>query len=298
MHAAVRHLAFRAKRTQPLEVAVASRALAVWEHRKVVGLLVRRDLKVKYQQSVLGYAWTMLEPLALTMVYFFVFGTILQADRGMPPEAMDQGGFLLYLVAGILPWTSFGAMLSEAPRAMITHGKLITTMKVPREIFPMATVGTKFVEYMLTLPVLLAFVVFLGGSFSWTGMLVWLPSAILLQFVFGLGMTLFLSTVNVMFRDIERMVRIVTRLLFYGSAILYPAHMVLQADIPEWLKTAYQLNPLLGIFQMHRAVWFAGFPELTPTTIALWSSVVGSFLMLVIGYWTFRRLEMSVLKEL
>lgn len=298
MHAAVRRIAFRAKRTQPLEVAVASRALAVWEHRKVVGLLVRRDLKVKYQQSVLGYAWTMLEPLALTMVYFFVFGVILQAERGMPEAAMEQGGFLLFLVAGILPWNSFGAMLSEAPRAMITHGKLITTMKVPREIFPMATVGTKFVEYLLTLPVLLVFAVVLGGSFSVMGLLVWLPAAVLLQFAFGLGMTLFLSSVNVMFRDVERMVRIITRLLFYGSAILYPATMVLQAGIPEWLKVVYQLNPLLGIFEMHRAVWFAEFAELTPTTIALWSSVVGSFLMLVIGYWTFRRLEMSVLKEL
>lgn len=162
----------------------------------------------------------------------------------------------------------------------------------------MATVGTKFVEYLLTLPVLLVFAVVLSGSFSVMGLLVWLPAAVLLQFAFGLGMTLFLSSVNVMFRDVERMVRIITRLLFYGSAILYPATMVLQSSIPEWLKVVYQLNPLLGIFEMHRAVWFAEFAELTPTTIALWSSVVGSFLMLVIGYWTFRRLETSVLKEL
>lgn len=277
---------------------MASRALAVWEHRRVVGLLVRRDLKVKYQQSVLGYAWTMLEPLALTTVYFFVFGVILNANRGMPEEAEAYGGFLLFLVAGILPWTTFGSILSEAPRAMITHSKLITTMKVPREIFPMATVGTKFAEYLLTLPVLLIFVFALGGQFSLMGLLVWLPAAIVLQFTFGLGLTLFLASVNVLLRDVERLTRIVTRLLFYGSAILFPAAMVLTANIPEWLKTIYQLNPLLGIFEMHRAVWFAGFEELTPTTLALCSSVVGSILMLIIGYWTFRRLEMSVLKEL
>ena len=278
---------------------MASRALAVWEHRKVVGLLVRRDLKVKYQQSVLGYAWTMLEPLALTMVYFFVFGVILKANRGMPEEAMAQGGFLLFLVAGILPWNTFGAIMSEAPRAMITHSKLITTMKVPREIFPLATVGTKFVEYLLTWPVLIVFVIVLGGRPSWEGVLVWLPLAIVLQFTFGLGLTLFLSAVNVLLRDVERLVRIITRLLFYGSAILFPAAMVLGSDdVPGWAKTAFQLNPLLGIFEMHRSVWFANFEELTPTTIALTASVIGSILMLVIGYWTFRRLEMSVLKEL
>ncbi|GHC76636.1 transport permease protein [Nocardiopsis terrae] len=282
-----------------MEVAVASRTLAVWEHRKVVGLLVRRDLKVKYQQSVLGYAWTMLEPLALTLVYFFVFGVVLQANRGMPPGSEAYGGYVLFLVAGILPWTTFGAILSEAPRAMITHSKLITTMKVPREIFPMATVGTKFIEYLLTWPVLLIFVFALGGRFSWEGMLLWLPMAIVLTFTFGLGVTLFLASVNVLLRDVERLTRILTRLLFYGSAILFPAAMVLDADaVPGWAKTVYELNPLMGIFQMHRTVWFPGFEELTPSPLALTSAVVGSILMLVIGYWTFRRLEMSVLKEL
>jgi len=201
-------------------------------------------------------------------------------------------------VAGILPWTTFGAILSEAPRAMLTHSKLITTMKVPREIFPMATVGTKFVEYLLTWPVLLVFVFALGGHFTAMGLLVWLPLAVLLTFMFGLGVTLFLSSVNVLLRDVERLVRILTRLLFYGSAILFPASMVLGSGIPEWVKTLYQLNPLMGIFQMHRAVWFPEFAELTPSALALTSSVVGSVLMLIIGYWTFRRLEMSVLKEL
>lgn len=277
---------------------MASRTLAVWEHRKVVGLLVRRDLKVKYQQSVLGYAWTMLEPLALTLVYWFVFGIVLDADRGIPDEAKPYGGFILFLVAGILPWTTFGAILSEAPRAMITHAKLITTMKVPREIFPMATVGTKFVEYLLTWPVLLIFVFALGGRFTWEGMLLWLPLAVVLTFMFGLGVTLFLSAVNVLLRDVERLTRILTRILFYGSAILFPAAMVLDSGAPGWVKTIYELNPLMGIFQMHRAVWFAGFEELTPSALALTSAVVGSILMFVIGYWTFRRLETSVLKEL
>src|SRR5699024_11684940 len=96
----------------------------------------------------------MLEPLALTTVYFFVFGVILNATRGIPEEAQAYGGFLLFLVAGILPWTTFGSILSEAPRALISDSKLITTMKVTREFLPMATVGTKFVETLLTLQVL------------------------------------------------------------------------------------------------------------------------------------------------
>ncbi|MDS1269740.1 ABC transporter permease [Lipingzhangella sp. LS1_29] len=271
--------------------------LAVWENRRVVSLLVRRDLKVKYQQSVLGYAWSLLEPLAMAGVYLFVFGIILQADRGMPDGA--PGGFVLFLVSGILAWQSFGQSLNEAPKAMITHSKLITTMKVPREIFPLATVTAKFVEYLFSLPVLVIFVIALGGQWTFTGILVWLPLALVTQFVFTLGMTFLLSSVNVLVRDIERVVRILNRVLFYGSAVIYPAALVLEeTHVPEWFKVVYQLNPLLGIFEMHRAVWFAEFPELTPGLIALSSAVGGALLILLVGYLTFRRLETSVLKEL
>lgn len=281
----------------PKEVPVASRTLSVWQNRRVVSLLVRRDLKVKYQQSLLGYAWSMLEPLAMAGVYLFVFGVILNADRGIPDGA--PGGFTLFLIAGILPWQSFGASLNEAPRAMITHSKLITTMKVPREIFPLATVCSKFVDYLLTWPVLIAFVMVLGGRPSVMGLLVWLPLALITQFVFTLGLTLLLSSVNVMLRDVERVVRILNRVLFYGSAVIYPASMVLASDaVPDWAKVVYQLNPVLGIFQMHRAVWFADYPELLPSVLALSTSFGGAVLMFAIGYLTFRRLEMSVLKEL
>lgn len=279
------------------EETVASRTLSVWQNRRVVGLLVRRDLKVKYQQSLLGYAWSMLEPLAMAGVYFFVFGLILRADRGIPPEA--PGGFMLFLIAGLLPWLSFGSSLTEAPRAMITHSKLITTMKVPREIFPLSTVCAKFVEYLLTWPILIVFVILLGGRPSVEGLLVWLPTALVVQFLFTLGVTLLLSSINVLLRDVERIVRILNRVLFYGSAIIYPAAMVLEAPaMPEWAKVVYQLNPLLGIFQMHRAVWFADHPELVPSNIALGSALIGTLVMFLVGYWTFRRLETSVLKEL
>lgn len=283
------------------EVAVSSsRLLAVWQNRKVVGLLVRRDLKVKYQNSVLGYAWSMLEPLAMAGVYFFVFGIILGADRGMPEEAQASGGFILFLIAGVLAWQSFGQSLSDAPKAMIQHSKLITTMKVPREIFPIATVSAKFVEYLFSIPVLVAFVIALGGDWTTVGLLMWLPLALVTQYVFTLGMTLLFSSVNVLLRDIERLVRILSRVLFYGSAIIYPSTLVLggEVNVPEWAQVVYQLNPLLGIFQMHRAVWFAEYPELVPSTIALSSALGGAVLMLAIGYWTFRRLETSVLKEL
>ncbi|GAA3750759.1 ABC transporter permease [Salinactinospora qingdaonensis] len=272
---------------------MASKALAVWRNRQVVSLLVRRDLKVKYQQSILGYAWSLLEPLAMAGIYYFVFG-VLYNSRVAPGGEEAPGGYPLYLLAGLLPWMWFSGAMSDASRALITHAKLITTMKVPREIFPFSVVLTKFVEYMLTWPVLLVFVLFLGGQTGWN--VLWLPMAVMVQFLFLLGVTLLLSSLNVLLRDIERMIRILNRVLFYSSPILYPMHVVMTAEkIPEWFKTVYTMNPLVGIFQMHHTVWF---PTETPSTLMLTSTLVWTAVILIAGYMTFRRLETAILKEL
>ncbi|MBV2367088.1 ABC transporter permease [Streptomonospora nanhaiensis] len=272
-----------------------SRALAVWQNRQVVSLLVARDLKVKYQKSILGYAWSMLEPLAMAGVYFFVFGLIFNTNRGVPGGDDAPGGYLLFLISGLLPWLWFSQSLSQAPNALISHAKLITTMKVPREIFPIEVVAAKFVDYLFTWPVLLLFVFALGGRTSAEGLLVWLPLAIVVQIVFSLGMTLLLASVNVLVRDIERVVRILNRVLFYASAIIIPSSLVLDSDFPDWFVTLYQLNPLLGIFKMHHAVWY---PADAPNALILSTSIGGALILLVAGYLTFRRLETSVLKEL
>ena len=103
---------------------MASRTLDVWQHRKVVRHLVRRDLKVKYQNSILGYAWSMLEPLAMACVYYFVFGVVFAATGGAreAPGGPDApGGYALFLLSGLLPWMWFSAALSDAPRALTTH---------------------------------------------------------------------------------------------------------------------------------------------------------------------------------
>ncbi|TDQ51912.1 ABC transporter permease [Actinorugispora endophytica] len=276
---------------------MASRALSVWQNRKVVGLLVRRDLKVKYQNSILGYAWSMLEPLAMACVYYFVFGVLFAATggaRSAPGGPDAPGGYALFLLSGLLPWMWFSTALSDAPKALITHAKLITTMKVPREIFPLAIVQTKFVEYLLTWPILLIFVFSLGGQTGWN--VLWLPLAVLIQFAFTLGVTLLLSSINVLLRDVERIVRILNRVLFYATPIIYPISKVMEVGgIPDWFKTVYELNPLVGIFQLHHAVWY---PSEAPDAITLSATIGGAILVLVIGYFTFRRLESAVLKEL
>lgn len=275
---------------------MASRTASVWDSREVVSLLVRRDLKVKYQNSFLGYAWSLLEPLAMAAIYWFVFGVLYGTRVG--PDGGGTNGYVIYLLSGLLPYLTFQAGITDSTRALTSQAKLITTMRVPREVFPLGVVSGKVVEFFFSLPVLLLFAAIFQIWPTWQG-LYWLPAALVTQTVLLCGISLILSSLNVLLRDVQRIVRILTRLLFYSSPIIYPFELVTGAlesgKVPQWLGTVYEANPVVGIVQMFHAVWF---PSQTPDAKLLLTSVIGSLVVFAIGWWLFRRLEPAILKEL
>ena len=269
---------------------------ALWSHRTSLRILVRRDLAVKYQQSVLGYLWSLIEPLGMGAIYWFVFGVLYSRDTNRHlGDAADS--YPLFLLTGIFAWMWTSSALSEATNALTGQARLITTMNVPRQVFPIGRVTGRFAEYAAGLPILLAIAVGYAASggieLGWS--LLALPLAVAVQAVLLVGLALLLSAVNVLMRDVERFMRLVIRVLFYATPIIYPLSLVRDADLPGWLKVAYELNPLVGIFQLHHAVWYPGeFPDarLLATTVGI------SLLVLAVGWWSFRRLERAVLKEL
>lgn len=269
---------------------------ALWSHRTSLRILVRRDLAVKYQQSVLGYLWSLIEPLGLGAIYWFVFGVLYSRDTNRHlGDAADS--YPLFLLTGIFAWMWTSSALSEATNALTGQARLITTMNVPRQVFPIGRVTGRFAEYAAGLPILLAVAVGYAASGrvepGWS--LLALPLAVAVQAVLLVGLALLLSAVNVLMRDVERFMRLVVRVLFYATPIIYPLSLVRDADLPGWLKAAYELNPLVGIFQLHHAVWY---PDEFPDARLLATSVGVSLLVLAAGWWTFRRLEPAVLKEL
>lgn len=268
-----------------------SSVVEVWSHRNALRLLVRRDLAVKYQQSVLGYIWSLIEPLGMGLIYWFVFGLLYGTGEHMGPA---KDSYPLFLITGIFAWMWTNSAISEATGALTGQARLITTMKVPREVFPLGRVIGRFAEYVAGLPVLIVLAVYFG-QFHFGLNLLALPLAVLLQFFLLTGVALFLSSLNVLVRDVDRMMRLVTRMLFYATPIIYPLSLVEQSELPGWVKTAYEWNPLVGIFQLHRTVWY---PSEFPAGSALVASVVGSLALLLGGLWVFRRLEPAVLKEL
>jgi ABC-2 type transport system permease protein len=251
-------------------------------------LLVQRDLTVKYQQSVLGYVWSLIEPLGMGLIYYFVFG-VLYGEHVGP----DGASYPLFVLSGVFAWMWVSSSLSEATGALTGQARLITTMKVPREVFPIGRVIGRFAEYLAGLPILILAAVLFDGDFGWN--LLALPLAILMQAVLLVGISLLLSSLNVLLRDVERLMRLAQRVLFYAAPIIYPLSRVEHSNVPGWVKFLYQLDPLVGIFQLHHAAWIA---KEWPSGQLLSISVAGCLIVLLSGWWVFRRLEPAVLKEL
>ena len=269
---------------------------ALWSHRNSLRILVKRDLAVKYQQSVLGYLWSLIEPLGMGAIYFFVFGVLYAGDTS---RHLGEAGasYPLFLITGIFAWAWTSSALSEATNALTGQSRLITTMNVPRQVFPIGRVTGRFAEYVAGLPILaaIAAVYAVHGRIHPGWSLLALPLAVLVQAILLIGMSLLLSALNVLMRDVERIMRLIIRVLFYATPIIYPLSLVRESDLPRWLKVTYELNPLVGIFQLQHAIWY---PDEFPDVRLLLTTVGGSLVVLAAGWWAFRRLEPAVLKEL
>jgi len=185
--------------------------------------------------------------------------------------------------------------LSESTTALTAQARLITTIKVPREIFPIGRVTGRFAEFLAGIPVLIAAAIIFHGQVTWKTFVA-IPLAVVLQFVLLTGVSLLLSGLNVMLPDVERFIRLAQRILLYAAPVIYPLERVTDSkDVPEWVKIAYQANPLVGIMQLQHSAWF---PQEWPSNGLLAVCAAGCAIVLLVGWWTFHKLEPSFLKEL
>ena len=274
-----------------VQVEPATRLGTIWASRRVLSLLVSRDLKVKYASSVLGYVWTVLEPLMMAIVYWAVFTKLMQRTIGEDP-------YIVFLLSAMLPWQWANGVLRSSMRALSKDAKLVRSTSLPREIWVLRTVGAKFAEFVFALPVLIAFGVALGADISWR--VVFVPLAVLIQAVLLTGAGLILAPLATLYGDVQKLMRIVMRLLFYLSPILYGLHDVQQkfkasiggvsvADVYAFI------NPFVGIFDLYRATYF---PDQWAGWWAVAFSAVVAVITLAVGILVFRRFEGLVLKEI
>jgi ABC-2 type transport system permease protein len=249
-------------------------------YRQTLWLLTSRDLKVRYSTSALGYVWSILDPLVMAGIYFFVFQVVFRRSVGDDP-------YIVFLLSGLLPWMWFTGAVSDSTRAFLREAKLVRSTKIPRTIWVLRLVASKGIEFALSLPVLALFAVLGGAQLHWQ--VVFFPVAMALQAVLVAGVGLLVAPLVVFFRDLERATKLALRFLFYASPIIYGTR-----DLPESLHLLAAFNPLSGIFGLYRSAFF-------PEQLDLTEALVGAgmcVLLLAVGLAVFRSSERAVLKEI
>lgn len=244
-------------------------------------LLSARDLKVRYATSALGYLWSILDPLVMSAIYWFVFTQVFQ--RG----SVGAEPYIVFLIAGLLPWVWFNAAVTDFTRAFNKDARLVRSTAIPRTIWVNRIVLSKGMEFVFSLPVLIVFAVLMGAEVGWQ--LVWFPVAVVLQVILLVGLGLLVAPLCVLWGDLERTTRLILRALFYASPVVYGV-----ADLPGVFPQLLAFNPLSGIFTLYRMGFF---PDQWDT-ITVVAGVLIPFALLLAGVLTFRRLERPVLKEL
>lgn len=252
----------------------------------VLNLLVRRDLKLRYAGAWLGYAWTMLEPLLMTMVYAFVFGVIIS---GVSRSAEQP--YVLYLITGVLAWNWFNTAVNEGMTAVSSEAKIVRSADVPRWIWVLRTCTSTMMIFIFAIPVIAAFVLWYRHPVSW--LIILFPLGIVLQFAFAFGIGLLLAPLAVLAGDVKRLVRVLLRVGFYLTPVLYSLNAV-HERFGDYTFLA-KLNPVAGAMSLYRAGLWA-------EDLFAWqyyvAEVVITLLTLALGFWVFKRLEGTVLKEL
>lgn len=238
------------------------------ERKYVLWNFIARDLKVKYRGTVFGYFWSLLEPLSLVGIYYFVFVVI--AKRGGPE-------YPVIVILGVLPYNFMSSVIQSGAGTLVGNAALIRRVYIPREVFVLASLGSNLVVFLLSMLVVIPFLVIYDIAPGWN-IALFVPAVVLLA-LFSLGVALICACANVLYRDVGYVLRVVLRILFYVSPVIYTIEMV-----PEKLRGFYLANPVSIYISMARNAMlgeplaFGAEHALAGTALALLSFWLGSAL--------------------
>jgi ABC-type polysaccharide/polyol phosphate export permease len=232
--------------------------------------LISRAIKQRYKRSVLGFAWTMLNPLLTMVILSVVFSAVF---GHMVPN------YPLFVIIGLLAWNLFSLGSTQGLASVVDSGALIRKVAVPKEMFPLAAVGANLVNFLFSLVPLLAVMLVMRVDVTWA--ILWVPLGIVLIGVFTLGVALALATMNVFFRDVRYFYEAGLLAWFYGTPIFYPIEV-----LPDRARAVLQWNPMYVLVDVFRTPIYAGHAPALGTVV---TAIVEAFGMLLIGWLIFRR---------
>jgi len=259
---------------EPTRGWVALKLNELWAYRELLYFFVWRDIKIRYKQTILGVSWAIIQPFFTMVIFSLFFGRLAKVPSdGLP--------YPIFSYAALVPWTFFANALTQASNSLVMNANMIKKIYFPRLTVPTATVLAGTVDFTLAFLVLLAMMVFYGLFPTWN--VVWLPFFLLLALSTSLGVGLWLSAMNVQFRDVRYIVPFLTQAWLFATPIAYPSSL-----LSEPWRTLYGINPMVGVVEGFR--WALLGTNTAPGPILIVSSLVSAGL-LVSGAFYFKRME-------
>jgi len=247
----------------------------LWLYRELIYFMVWRDVKVKYKQTLLGMAWAVIQPVMTMLIFTFLFDRVAK----LPTEGIP---YPVFSFAALLPWGLFVTALNQGSRSLVAHNNMVTKIYFPRLILPMSSVLAGLVDFAIAFVILLGLMIYYQTVPAWN--LLWtLPLFLLLAMVTALGVALWLSAINVQYRDVNQALPFLTQFWLFATPVAYSASVISE----KW-QALYSLNPMAGVVNGFRwaLLGVGGGPSLS-----LWVSVGVSILIFVSGLFYFRSME-------
>jgi lipopolysaccharide transport system permease protein len=241
-------------------------------YRDLIFVLTDKEIKIRYKNSFLGYLWSLANPLAFSFVFFIAFKVVMR---------IQMENYTLFLIAGLFPWQWFSNSINVSPLIFLGNASIIKKVNFPRNILPLATVLQDMLHFILSIPVIVIFLVIYhkSPSLSW---LYGIPFLLIIQLLLIYGLSLMISSLNLFFRDLEKLVALLITFVFYFTPIIYPEKL-----IPEGYRYLINLNPLAPLMISWRNLFLYGTFE--PFYLSVNSLfAIGTF---IIGYSVYRKLS-------
>ena len=251
----------------------------IYNYRELLKTNIKKEIRGKYKNSVLGVLWSFLNPLLQIIVYTIVFQVILKNPKP---------NYVVFLCAGLIPWTFFSTAISRAAFTIIENGNIIKKVYFPREILPISVVTSETINFMISTVIILGIVLINGMGFN-IYMLCY-PIILIAQYLLTLAISFILAGITVYFRGLQHLIGIALQLLFYATPIVYAAD-----GIPENLSWILNLNPMTYIINAYRDIFYnQTMPDIGGLVIFILIAIVGC----TIGYLIFNKLQKGFAEEL
>ena len=250
----------------------------LWHYRELFQVLAWRDISVRYKQTIIGVAWAVIRPFLTMIVFTVIFGKVAK----LPTEGAAP--YALMVFAGMLPWQFFSTALSDASNSLVSNSNLISKVYFPRLIVPTATVVVAFVDFLISFTILVGMMVWYQYLPSWQILL--LPAFVAVAFLASLGPGLWLTSLNVKYRDFRFVIPFIVQFGLYISPVGFSSSVILE----QW-KLLYSLNPMVGVIDGFRWCILGGDAAFDPRSFGISMAVTVFFLWL--GVRQFRKMEKS-----